>query len=106
MFCMADIYFHGLEGISKNTENARKLYESASKLDHVEATVALGALHYNGLGGYKMDRSKAFELYNKAAEKGSLEAWRNLASMYYLGDGIDKSEDMAKQIMKNIFGKE
>ena len=106
MFCMADIYFHGLEGVEKDVDKAKKLYESASKLDHVEATVALGALYYNGIGGYKKDRSKAFELYNKAAEKGSLEAWRNLASMYYLGDGIDKSEDMAKQIMKNVFGKE
>lgn len=106
LFCMADIYFNGLEGISKDEDKAKKLYERASELDHIEATVALGALHYNGLAGYRKDRSKAFELYNKAAEQGSLDAWRNLASMYYLGDGIEKSEEMAKQIMKTVFSKE
>lgn len=106
MFCMADIYFNGLEGFTKDIDKAKEFYEKASALEHVEATVALGALHYNGLGGYKKDSFKAFELYNKAAEKGSLEAWRNLASMYYLGDGIEKNEDMAKQIMVNVFGKE
>ena len=106
IFCMADMHFHGLDEVHKDIEAAIVLYERASSLDHIEATVVLGALYYNGLGGFKRDPFKAFELYNKAAEKGSLEAWKNLASMYYLGDGIEKSEHMAKQIMKNVFGKE
>ena len=33
---------------------------------------------------------------------GSIEAWRNLAAMYYCGDGVPKSEEMAKQIMKML----
>jgi TPR repeat protein len=106
IFCMADMLFNGLDGIHKDIDKAKELYEKASALNHIESTVVLGALHYNGLGGFKRDPFKAFELYNKAAENGSLEAWRNLASMYYLGDGIEKSVDMAKQIMKNVFGKE
>ena len=31
-----------------------------------------------------------------------MEAWRNLAAMYYCGDGVSKSEEMAKQIMKML----
>ena len=37
--------------------------------------------------------------------QGSLDAWRNLASMHYLGDGVPKSVDLAKEIMKVVFGK-
>jgi TPR repeat protein len=35
--------------------------------------------------------------------EGSLEAWRNLAAMYYTGDGIPKSEETAKEIMRVMF---
>ena len=71
---------------------------------HTDATVTLGALFYAG-NHVPQDKRKAFELYNTAAEQGSKEAWRNLASMYFLGDGIPKSEEIAREIMKTIFGK-
>ena len=45
-----------------------------------------------------------FLLYGHPAQ-GSLDAWRNLASMHYLGDGVPKSVDLAKEIMKVVFGK-
>jgi TPR repeat protein len=60
-------------------------------------------MHYNGIGGLNRDPRKAFELYNQAADGGSKDAWRNLAAMYYSGDGVPKSEDMAREIMKVIF---
>jgi hypothetical protein len=34
---------------------------------------------------------------------GSLEAWRNLAAMYFTGDGIPKSEETAKEIIRVMF---
>jgi hypothetical protein len=37
---------------------------------------------------------------------GSSEAWRNLAAMYYTGDGIPKSEETAKEIMRVMFNGE
>jgi TPR repeat protein len=63
-------------------------------------------MHYNGIGGLKRDARRAFELYNIAADGGSKDAWRNLAAMYFAGDGVPKSEDMAKEIMRVIFGVE
>ena len=60
-------------------------------------------MHYHGLGGLPKDPRKAFETYNKAAELGSKEAWRNLAAMYFIGDGVPKSEETARHIMKVIF---
>jgi uncharacterized protein len=61
-------------------------------------------MYYHGLGGLERDPRKAFECYNKAAEGGSMDAWRNLAAMYFTGDGVPKSEETARQIMKVIFG--
>ena len=103
-YCMADILMHGDDslGIPEDKLQARRYYELASEQGHVEATVSLGALHYHGLCGLSKDSRKAFEVYNKAAEMGSKEAWRNLASMYHLGDGVPKSEETAKQIMKIV----
>ncbi len=103
-YCMADLLMHGDDSLNipEDKLKARKYYELASDQGNVEATVSLGALHYHGLCGLPKDSRKAFEIYNKAAEMGSKEAWRNLASMYHLGDGVPKSEETAKQIMKII----
>jgi TPR repeat protein len=107
IFCMADIYMHGLVGYDVNILKAKELYEQASNNGHVEATLCLGTIYYNGLEDIvEVDRRKAFELYNIAAEGGSQDAWKNLAGMYYIGDGVPKSEETARNIMKVIFGKD
>eukprot|EP00596_Hydrurales_sp_CCMP1899_P003778 CAMPEP_0119034290 /NCGR_PEP_ID=MMETSP1177-20130426/1287_1 /TAXON_ID=2985 /ORGANISM="Ochromonas sp, Strain CCMP1899" /LENGTH=459 /DNA_ID=CAMNT_0006991617 /DNA_START=159 /DNA_END=1539 /DNA_ORIENTATION=- len=109
LYCYGDLYMNTNDGsefehfIPKNEKKGRELYEKASALGHLEATVCLGALHYHGIAGIERNPRKAFELYNLAAEGGSLEAWRNLAAMYFTGDGIPKSEETAKEIMRVMF---
>jgi len=121
LFCLADIKLNGFDDnkndseskqnekqkeesgfLARNEKEAVSLYEDAAELGHVEATVTLAALHYHGMAGLNKNPQKAFQQYNIAAENGSIDAWRNLASMYYLGDGVDKSEDTAKEIMRVI----
>ena len=50
-----------------------------------------------------VDKHAAYIYYNEAAELGSENAWRSLAAMYYLGDGVAKSEETAREIMRVIF---
>ena len=104
LYCLADMYMQGLEGLNKDEIKGRQLVEMASAQGHAQATASLGAMYYHGHCGLQKDSRKAFELYNIAAEAGSQEAWRNLAAMYYTGDGIPKSEDTAKEIMRVMFG--
>ena len=104
LYCLADMHMQGLEGLPVDEVKGRELVEQASGRGHVEATVSLGAMHYHGHCGLPKDARRAFELYNAAAELGSKEAWRNLAAMYYTGDGVPKSEETAKEIMRVIFG--
>ena len=106
LFCLADCYMQGLDGYTANHSKALPLLTKAAAANHADAAVTLGALYYGGLAGLTQDKRKAFELYNTSAEQGSQEAWRNLASMYYLGDGIPKSEEMARQIMRVVFNKD
>lgn len=106
---MAELTFHGgTPGVPQDKAKGLLLYEAASKAGSAVASLFMGVLAYKGDSsvGVGRDASKAFEWYNIAAEQGSLEAWRNLASMYYLGDGVPKSEDTAKEIMRVVFGKE
>ena len=104
LYCLADMYMQGLEGLNKDETKGRQLVEMASTQGHAQATASLGAMYYHGHCGLQKDARKAFELYNIAAEAGSQEAWRNLAAMYYTGDGVPKSEDTAKEIMRVMFG--
>jgi TPR repeat protein len=106
LFCLADCYMQGLDGYDADQSKALPLLAKAAAANHADAAVTLGALYYGGLAGLTQDKRKAFELYNTAAEQGSQEAWRNLASMYYLGDGVPKSEEVARQIMRVVFNKD
>ena len=104
LYCLADMHMQGLEGLHKDEIKGRQLVEMASNHGHAQATASLGAMYYHGHCGLQKDARRAFELYNIAAEAGSEEAWRNLAAMYYTGDGVPKSEDTAKEIMRVMFG--
>lgn len=101
-FALADMYMHGSEegeGVHSDITRAIETYQIASDLGSADAALCLGSIFYSGRGLAEASAEKAFEYYNVAAERGSMEAWRNLASMYYLGDGVQKSTEMAKQII-------
>ena len=103
VYCLADMYMHGLDGAERSALRAMELYQRASDMGHMDATVSLGAMYYNGLGGLPRDPKRAFEMYNLAAEEGHREAWRNLAAMYAAGDGVPKCVKSAKGIMMAVF---
>jgi TPR repeat protein len=106
VYCLADMYMHGLDGTERSALRAMELYHKASDMGHMDATVSLGAMYYNGLGGLPRNPKKAFEMYNLAAEEGHREAWRNLAAMYAAGDGVPKCVKTAKGIMTAVFPEE
>lgn len=102
LFCMADMYLQGFEGFPVDERKALFYLELAAEQQHADAITTLGAMHYSGRGGLTADKRKAFELYNRAGELGSQEAWKNLASMHFTGDGVPKSEEIAREILKHL----
>lgn len=102
-YCLFDLYRNGLYGFpADEVKSIEHLIESIDR-GHADAATSLGAMYYGGHMGLPRDKTKAFELYNLAAERGSEDAWKNLAAMYATGDGVPKSDEMAKHIMKTIF---
>jgi TPR repeat protein len=102
---LAEMKLFGTDGESKNETEAFELFQQAHALGNTHAAYCLGVMHYNGHANLPKDAAKAFEYYNIAAEGGgdsAISAYRNLAAMYYCGDGVEKSETMAKDIMKTI----
>lgn len=101
LFCMADLYFHGGDGIEQDYRMALKYYDMASRLDHADAKCSLGTMYYRGIGTKRNDE-KAFQLYQEAGHLHHMDAWRNVARMYFLGHGVRQSEDSATSILKMV----
>jgi TPR repeat protein len=102
LFCMADLYLNGTEGMPHDEVQAVRYLEKACESNHIDSLTTLGAMHYSGRGGLVVNKRRAFELYNEAADLGSREAWLNLASMHYNGDGVPKSESLAREILSHL----
>lgn len=104
--CLASMYLEGSDGVEKDLKKAIDYYVEAIDAGHADAALTLGAMYYTGNDILPYDKSRAFELYNMAAERGCTDAWRNVAAMHAMGDGVPKSEETAKHIMKVIFNEE
>jgi hypothetical protein len=104
--CLASMYLDGSDGVPKDLGKAIHFFIEAIDAGHADAALTLGAMYYNGNEVLPRDKSRAFELYNLAAERGCTDAWRNVAAMHALGDGVPKSEDTARHIMKVIFNED
>lgn len=103
-FCLAEVYMTGSDGFAVDYLLSREMLVEAVDRGHAEAAMSLGAIYYAGAMGVSKDRQKAFQLYSLAADRGHQDAWKNIAAMYAVGDGVEKSEDTAKYIMKTVFG--
>lgn len=103
-FCLAEVYMTGTDGFPVDLLRSRQMLVEATDRGHAEAAASLGAIYYAGSMGVPQDREKAFQLYNLAAERGCNDAWMNVAAMYATGEGVEKSEESAKYIMKVVFG--
>jgi TPR repeat protein len=105
-FCLAEVYLNGSDGFEVDVKRGIDFLIEAIDRGSADAPNTLGAMFYSGSYGLSVDKRRAFELYNLAAERGCQQAWRNLAAMYAIGDGVAKSEESAKHIMKVIFGED
>ena len=103
-YIMGQVYENGWLGVSKNIEEAKRLYEKSAKEGYWEAKIKMGCLYEKGV--LPQDYEKAFNFYQeiiKQAEefdKKGLEydrmqyysACGRLGLMYYFGRYIQKDK--------------
>ena len=83
-------------------EEAYGWFESASELDHADATFFLGVYSQDpcGFDVVENDIEKAIEYYKKAVEMGSALAMCEMAGRYYQGWDVDKDSALAFELYK------
>ena len=75
------------DGVTRNTEEARKWLERAAEHGSVVAEYDLGMAFYEGTGGLQ-DYERGISLIRKAAEGGHARAQSSLGMMYRSGTGL------------------
>ena len=89
---LGDCYIKGLEGLSKNREEALRWYRSASDLGDASANFLLGDLYF-----IEKDYTQALQWYKKAAELGEKDAIVMVGDFYCNGWGISVSISEAEK---------
>ena len=56
LFCLADLHYHGTDGIVKDEAGAYEHYVRAAEAGHADAMCCLGTMHYLGQGGRAVNR--------------------------------------------------
>ena len=87
------LYENG-RGVTKDVDEAIKLYRKAADLGNPTAMVALGWLFENGKG-VKRDQKEAGRLYRKAADLGEAQGMHNLAGLLAGGRGVKTDSEEA-----------
>ncbi len=83
-------------GVSKNADEARKLFERAAKAGNARGATNLAALN----GGAAANPAEARALYGKAAEANSPEAQFQLGLLYAQGIGGPKDDAAARVLFE------
>jgi hypothetical protein len=86
-YYLAVKYATGADGISKNEEEAARLYKLAVDLGSAPAEYSLGMYYANGQGGLKQSDQEAARLYKLAADQGYALAEYRLGVLYATGQG-------------------
>jgi TPR repeat protein len=91
----------GLDGLTKDEQEAVRFYEYAANQGLAEAQYVL-ALHYElGRGGLPRDKREAVRLYKRAADKGLAEAQCALGSSHAMGEGgLEEDSQEAVRLYK------
>lgn len=103
LYELAEDYYYGRNGKSKDKYDANQWYFQAAYIDNALAQLKLGILYENGEGGtFHNERNLniAAIWYKKAANQGNAEAQYNLGRFYEYGYGLDKDIDEAKRWYK------
>jgi TPR repeat protein len=104
--CLGAMHYHGMAGMERDPRKAFEVYNLAAERGQfswilLEATCSRQLLLFVLI---LLPLHCRHFILNCLI--GSLEAWRNLAAMYFTGDGIPKSEETAKEIMRVMFSDE
>jgi len=87
------------EGVSRDLNEAFKLYKRAADQGNSNAQYYLGKKYECGQGVTK-DMNEAIKLYKLSADQGYTRAQFDLARMYSMGEGVPKDEKEAFRLYK------
>ena len=96
---IAEDYYYGRNGKTKDYAEAVKWYRKAAEQGNADAQYSLGYCYYKGRGVAK-DCAEAVRWIRKAADQGNIDAQCNLGYFYYSGEGVTKDLDKAKELLR------
>jgi TPR repeat protein len=87
---VAEIYAHGMYGVTSNQEEAAKWFRKSAVQGFPEAEFGLGVCYRDGMG-IPQDLAEAMEWFRSAADQGYVGAQAELGACYYNGVGVPKN---------------
>ena len=91
IFQLAEDYYMGRNGLSRNYEKAAEIYLNLAQKNHKKAQYRLGYFYYRGLF-FKRDDREAVKWYRLSAEQGYAEAQLSLGCIYMNGrNGVEQN---------------
>ena len=109
---IANDYYWGKNGKTKDYDQAVKWYRKAAEMGNADAQNNLGICYANGQGVtqeyenfvlaafFGETDKEALKWYRKAAEQGHSQAQYNLGLCYYKGRGVTKDLDKARELWR------
>ncbi len=97
---LGERYLYGLDGLQKDFEKAKTLFEKAAELGHPEANGMLAKIYTSDQYAHK-DMKLYFDFLKKGAERGGWLSMFNLSCAYYKGKeqyggfGFDRDKALA-----------
>lgn len=86
-YILGAMYYYGTDGISRDCNEAFKLYLKAAEQDFAPAQVKIGLMFFTGKE-IPQDYNEAVNWFKKSAEQGILETQKKLGVMYSNGIGV------------------
>jgi TPR repeat protein len=84
--------------ITKNFQQAVRLWTLAAEQGHPKAQTGLGICYFHGHGGITKDFQQAVRLWTLAAEQGHPDARYNLGICYFDGKGVQSNHKEAVRL--------
>jgi len=97
-----EVYLKGLEGITKNPQEALEYLQAAVKQRNAMAQFTLAQLYRNGHEemGIIRNLEKAVHFFTLAVDQGYLPAFSQLGLMHWRGQGTRRDKERAKHLFK------
>ena len=96
---IADDYYYGSNGKTKDYAEAVRWYRKAAEQGEADAQSRLGTCYFNGYGVTE-DHAEALRWFRKAAEQGHAGGQNNLGVFYYNGFGVAQNKEKARELWR------